>query len=286
MEARSRNRDRLAEVYREYRPFMARYITSRVGERERSVVEDLTQETFIRAWPYLNKVAVTEDRPLYGWLASVARSALSHHHSQDYRANQQRDAEDPAGPESGVWNRMAPVAGEADEGDPRIAALTAAMEVLPPKIREAVELRVAHGMVLDHVAVEQGVSKTTVRSRIDQGLAMLRDHLAGVTPAPAPASARPDPMARARRAVAEAHSRVTPGAGHPGPKPVASASGGEDTAADSVARARDAVAQAHQRVAADASRRSDDAAQAGRVARWYAEDQAAQRGSDAGRGAW
>lgn len=95
-----------------------------------------------------------------------------------------------------------------------------------------------------------------------------------------------DPLARARRAVAEAHRLVAEGetwyAGQAG-VPV----GDGDPGGDPVARARRAVSTARRWVTRGEHRLAQDTAQAGRVARWHAEDQdrERERGDTTDRGA-
>jgi RNA polymerase sigma-70 factor, ECF subfamily len=211
VEARARNRDLLEGVYREYRPFTTHFIARQVDERDRSLVEDLTQETFLRAWPYLDKVEVSQDRPLRGWLATLARQTICHEHREGRRGNQQHAAEWPAAPDSPVWHISPPDQRDSAPGvGPRVRAdLAAAMAGLPPAIRQAVELRVANGMLACDVAEELKVSRETVRVRVNKGVEALRATLTQRAAARAPGRVPPDPVARARWAVAQAHQRIT-----------------------------------------------------------------------------
>lgn len=210
VEARARNRDLLDGVYREYRPFTTHFIAGQVDERYRSSVEDLTQETFLRAWPCLDKVEVSKDRPLRGWLATLARRTIWNEHREDRHGNQQHAAERPAAPDSPVWHISPPAESDsATSVGPRVRAdLAAAMASLPPAIRQAVELRVANGMLAIDVAEEQKVSRETVRVRVNKGIEALRATLTEPPVARAPERVPPDPLARARAAVAQAHQRI------------------------------------------------------------------------------
>lgn len=236
VEARARNCDLLAAAYREHRPFTVRFLARQVDDRDRSAVEDLTQETFIRAWPYLDKVEDTAERPLRPWLAQIARQTLHNQYRRD--PGKQHAAERPAAPNSPVWHWKQPAAGDTTARvDPRVDQLTAALATLPPAIRQAVELRVANGMLVTDVAEEQQVSREAVRCRVTRGLTALRATMADHPATKAPGRETADPMQRARRA----------------------------------------VAQAQQRAAAGEARQAAGATRVEQMARWHADDQAAYR---------
>jgi RNA polymerase sigma factor (sigma-70 family) len=207
--ARLNNRDRLAEVYAAYQPWAVRWISGRVRERDRHVAEDLAQNTFLRAWSGLDKAPTGErEREMYPWLATIARGEVAAYYRRG--AGQQRAAEQPTAVDSSVWNSTRHAVGPALDApaDATAARLCEALDGLPARTRQAVELHIAHGMSQSAVAQEMRCEKTTVRRRAHEGLAALREQLASFGTPPASHAGTADPLARARQAVAEVRQRV------------------------------------------------------------------------------
>ncbi len=200
------SRDRLTEVYAEYRPWAVRFISGRVQDRDKQVAEDLAQDTFLRAWPTLATAEFTAASPPRPWLATIARRVVAEH----YRSGPglQRAAESPVAEDSPVWQTAAaaPQADAADDvvTDRRQAALTAALNGLPVATRRVLELRYLHGRSRREAAQELGRGTATVDRRAAAGLAALR----GDAVLEAAVTVREDPLARARRSVTEVHERV------------------------------------------------------------------------------
>jgi DNA-directed RNA polymerase specialized sigma24 family protein len=196
--ARVNNRDRLAEVYAECRPWAMRRIAREMQPWDRHSAEDLTQDTFLRTWPHLGRVKVGNERPL---LSTIARYAVCGHYSSHPNGHQ-RVTTEPVAADSPVWrSRHFAIPGPdvlADEPDPRLAA---AMDSLPEETRHAVEMHVADGMPVSVVADHLHRGIPAVRRLANEGLAEPRVKL-GVT------TAAVDPLDRARRAVAQVHQRV------------------------------------------------------------------------------
>jgi RNA polymerase sigma-70 factor (ECF subfamily) len=65
------------------------------------------------------------------------------------------------------------------------AVVEGAMALLPEEQRTAVILKEYHGMTFQEIADLQGVPLSTVKTRLYQGLSVLRKHLKDKTPAPA-----------------------------------------------------------------------------------------------------
>jgi RNA polymerase sigma factor (sigma-70 family) len=209
--AMATNRDRLAEVYAAYRPWMVRWIAARVRERDRHAAEDLAQNTFLRVWPRLDGSRATGDHgPVYyRLLATIAQGEIADHYRTS--TGRQHALEDPVADYSSVSataGHAAPVVVDAPAGETH-SRLREALDGLRDYQRDAVELHIAHGMPRGAVAEELHCSPPTVTRRAQTGLAKLREQLANVSPREATQEAPADPMTRARRAVAQAHQRVT-----------------------------------------------------------------------------
>jgi DNA-directed RNA polymerase specialized sigma24 family protein len=103
---------RFADIYTAYRARVAAYIAPQTRGNDRHLVEDLTSETFIRAWRALPQLQADDDTKLFAWLATIARHAVA-----DYYRVARNVREIPA--DTGDWryaNRnLAPAASGAYE---------------------------------------------------------------------------------------------------------------------------------------------------------------------------
>lgn len=140
---------------RQWRPYVAAVIGRNLGDPTR--VDDLTQETLVRAWRGLDTWQPTGTNPL-AWLATIARRIVI----DDYRHRQNRPVEatfgDPA-------DMPAPLV------DPYTAILDRAqvVNVLAPLVKEHREALVLHHMMgLTHTeaAARLGVPIGTLKSRL------------------------------------------------------------------------------------------------------------------------
>jgi RNA polymerase sigma-70 factor (ECF subfamily) len=140
----------------------------------------------------------------------------------------------------------------------RPQALQEALAGLPAEVRDAVELRVVHGLSAGVAAARMHCRKARVSELTTEGLAALRHRL--TTEPPVATDEPPHPSEPDRPAPPWGDpTHQTPGAE-------------EDRCADALARARVAVAEAHQRVATQMAEQD----RARDVARWHAEDQATE----------
>lgn len=277
--ALANNRERLAQVYREYQPHTVRYIARRVEPQHSHAVEDLAQETFLRAWPDLHKVQPRDGGSLHGWLSTIARYRVASYYRPDRpnAATGQHAAETPIATDSPFWGSRHLVdqsaTANADAVEDRLD-LHAALPRLSAEARQVLEMRYLRGLSRDAVAKQLHHSKDKIDKLTDEGLTGLRGMLGDIPHVRESAAAiaeTTDSMVCARQAVAEVHRRVAEGeprhVGQPVPAPAECRC---DEFADSMARARAAVAQAHQRVAQGADRGADEAARAEQLARWHA----------------
>lgn len=142
---------------RQWQPYIATVIARNLGDPNR--VDDLTQETLIRAWRALDTCRPTGPGPsIRGWLATIARRIVI----DDYRARQVRPLEatfgDPA-------DMPAPLV------DPYTQVLDRAQvaTVLAPLVkehREVLVLRHMMGLTQAEMAARLGVPLGTLKSRL------------------------------------------------------------------------------------------------------------------------
>lgn len=127
------------------------------------VAEDLTQETFIRAYRAL--IGYDRDRirslQLRGWIWTIALN-LGRNHARDrarrptpVELEDRIGVEDPEPPDSAAWDR-------------RLGAL-------PTTQRRAVVLRHVVGLDYDQIAEATGRAEGTVKSDVHRGLTKLRE---------------------------------------------------------------------------------------------------------------
>lgn len=150
-------------VYAEYHP--AVYRTIRAVVLNAAVAEELTQETFERA--YRAREGYRPDAPVGAWLHRIAVNlAISHLRRERL-------------------SRLLPlrlgVPGPPDLRE-QVEARTLVEEALgelSPKLRAAVVLHYYHGFTRDEVAAILGVPSGTVASRIAKSLVVMREKLSG-----------------------------------------------------------------------------------------------------------
>ncbi len=138
--------------------------------RDVDLVEDIAQETFIRAWRALHQFR--GDAQFYTWLYRIAVNTakkalldLKRHPSSAAGHGDGNDEEDETS-----WRENEPSTQETPESEfaaREIArAVNAAMEALPEDLRQAVTLREMEGLSYEEIAEAMDCPIGTVRSRI------------------------------------------------------------------------------------------------------------------------
>jgi RNA polymerase sigma-70 factor (ECF subfamily) len=284
------NRERLAELYGEHRRYTVNYIARRVEPQHCHAVEDLAQDTFVKAWPSVHTVEVRDGSSYRRWLTAVARNrVLAYYRPDRPNAASRHGAEAPVSPHAPLWWSPRLVddsaAAATDAVETRLD-VRAALAQLPAETRRVLELRYLDGLSRDAVARDMRIGSQTILARTTEGLATLRGKLDDGTHTGGPAAPAGE------RALAVAREQATRRGGQwPTKREVARRAGvAEGTAAaalrrlraqsaaetvDPIVRARCAVAQAHQRVTEQAA-----ATRALQSARWHAEDQATEQRHD------
>jgi RNA polymerase sigma-70 factor (ECF subfamily) len=169
--ARAQRGDRLAQaalIARYERPVFA--LLSRMMGRDRAAVEDLAQETFLRALRALPRFSTQGPARLSTWILTIAtRLALDHHRRRTPPLEDLAAAE--AIPVGLPWPDQA--------ADRRAvaAALTEAVAALGPPFRAAFLLREAHGLSYEEIARALEIDEGTVKSRLSRARAALQEAL-------------------------------------------------------------------------------------------------------------
>jgi RNA polymerase sigma-70 factor (ECF subfamily) len=142
--------------------------------RDVDLVEDIAQETFIRAYRALHQFR--GEAQFYTWLYRIAVNTAKKALAEMKRdpivtesALRSRSDED----DETYQDRNEPISDETPESvlaaNEIAAAVTAAMEALPVELRQAVTLREIEGMSYEEIAEIMDCPVGTVRSRIFRG---------------------------------------------------------------------------------------------------------------------
>jgi RNA polymerase sigma-70 factor, ECF subfamily len=151
------------ELYeREYRSV---YRTVRAMVFDPSLAEDLSQETFVRAYRSRDRYRPTG--PVGAWLHRIAVNVTISHLRRE-KLSRLLAPRLLMGPGTGGYERI-----EAK------TLLERALARLSPRVRAAVVLHYYHGYTRDEVARILGIPSGTVASRIAKAMAVMRQELAG-----------------------------------------------------------------------------------------------------------
>lgn len=171
--AQARDADAFAALYEQHVNRIFAHVRARVGDE--AVAEDLTAQTFLRAWQAIERYRPVAGRPFIAWLFAIANNLVVDHYRR-YRREL-----------IGVEDRPG-----ADLGDPERRALDLelreeirrAMGRLRGEHQLIVALRLVEGLSYDEVAAITGKRVGALRVTMCRALAQLRKELStrGVRP--------------------------------------------------------------------------------------------------------
>jgi RNA polymerase sigma-70 factor (ECF subfamily) len=154
-----------AEIYR-----YLRRVTASASE-----ADDLTQETFLRAWRAYR--ALPEEANVRAWLFTIATNLARNHFRAESRRRRALDALEADGPASDD---------AGPEGERRMnevrARVEAAVNGLPVRQRLAFVMRKIHELDYDAIAQSLGCSADTARAHVFQALRKVRQSLDDARP--------------------------------------------------------------------------------------------------------
>jgi RNA polymerase sigma factor (sigma-70 family) len=184
-----------AEVYRQYRPFVASYIQRRIRTRDRGWVEDLTQDTFLRVWPKLEQGTPPIER-MHGLLATIARGVMVNHYQRhqgghQVRPEHERITETCVPPDSVLWQRTAYGDAKAEPETTRVDEhhdLATAWQKLPAETRAAVYHRAVDGESWQQIAHRLRTHHYLAQDVVHEALQTLRHDMSAGYPAAATAA--------------------------------------------------------------------------------------------------
>ena len=154
-----------AVLYDRYADRVYRHIAYRVGVPD---CEDLTQQTFLKAWQAIGRYRVTEV-PFVSWLLTIAHNIVVSH----YRAKREHL---PLAEDLPKVDEHADPHSQAERQE-RQLAVRRAISRLKPEFQQVVALRYLEELDYADIARQLGKKEPTVRVILHRALRELRKHM-------------------------------------------------------------------------------------------------------------
>ena len=158
------NREAFAALFDQYQPELTRFLLARTGG-DRALAEDLTSQTFTRAWAAFDRYQTGSSR---GWLYQIARNLLIDHLRR--RGTDRLDPDAPLASSAPALDETI-IAQEASE------LLHGAIDDLSEPQRSIMILRL-HGHSSREIALRLGLGHEAVKSHQYRAMAKLKTALA------------------------------------------------------------------------------------------------------------
>jgi RNA polymerase sigma-70 factor (ECF subfamily) len=146
--------EKIEHLYHAHGPALLRYLQRNFGRC--AAAEDLLQETFVQALRRQDRLSVA-DSPR-AWLFGIAR----HVGLTALRRNRPTESLEVMSP-------------KLAEPNPELATMREAISLLPPAMREPLELRLRENLSYEEIAAMLEIPIGTVRSRLHTAMQKLRD---------------------------------------------------------------------------------------------------------------
>lgn len=165
---RLRHGDRTAAEELVDRYYERIYLFMRAVGHDRQISEDLTQETFLRAWYHIGQLR--DGKALNGWLFRIAGnvSRLYWRKRRDVNTTRMDGLELPLGGPNGL---------EGASRQEDMVRLRKAVARLPRKLRQAIVLHYVEQLTISEAADAAGVRHGTLKSRLNRALEALRKQM-------------------------------------------------------------------------------------------------------------
>lgn len=161
------NRDALTQLVERHYDALIGYVY-RLTYGDRSLAQDLVQETFLRVLRGIDGYEVS--RPFKPWLYAIATNlARNHYTSADQRRTRSSDEDE----DQTAADLPDDAIGEKDEQQ----AVIAALRELPDLHREVIILAYYQSLSLAEIAATLKIPVGTVKSRLSNGVARLREKM-------------------------------------------------------------------------------------------------------------
>ena len=144
-----------------YSSWLYRYAYWICGDR--TIAEDLVQETFLRAWRFLD--SLKEEAAAKSWLTTIVRRENARRFER-----KQFDYSD-------VEMDTLPATQSDFDARPEVVALRIALKQLPANYREPLILQVIEGYILEDIAEIMSLPRNTVATRLHRARQKLKQQL-------------------------------------------------------------------------------------------------------------
>jgi RNA polymerase sigma-70 factor (ECF subfamily) len=155
---RQKRYENLVEAYSSW---LYRYAYWLAGEKQ--TAEDLVQETFLRAWRFMD--SLKEESAAKSWLTTILRRENARRFER-----KQLDYSD-------VEMDTLPAAQQDFDARPEVIALRIALKKLPGAYREPLILQVIEGYTLEDIAEIMSLPRNTVATRLHRARQKLKQQL-------------------------------------------------------------------------------------------------------------
>ncbi len=163
-------------------------IALRVGAVDRSLIDDLVQETYLRAWRNIHTLdSPARFRP---WLIAIAQRVRLDEHKHRSRRKRQGPSSNTEPDDSPAPTVASSPEQQATLNEEKSRAIEA-MQALPDQYRDVLALRYLSDADTSEIARQLALTTGSVRGLLHRGLELLRDQLrepSPITPRPTPAA--------------------------------------------------------------------------------------------------
>ena len=161
------------QIFRAYFDRLQAYAERYVREPE--VAEEVVANVFVRLWAQRAEWHVRESLKSYLYAAVRNQALMWLDHENVVNRTRKLGEQEQRSPGMG----QAPASAEEElQAAELAAALEAAIDRMPPRVRDAYVLSRQHGLTYAEVAEEMGISPKTVEIHLGRALKMLREDLA------------------------------------------------------------------------------------------------------------
>ncbi len=165
------SRDAFGQLYARYLPVVAGFLRRRL--RDRGLVEDLTSETFARAWRAIRSVR-DQGRDVGAWFLTIARNLVRDHVRSHRVQREALTADVEALVDVAVALTSTPSVERVVLARLAAAELGRRVAALPAGQREVIWLRFEHGLSARQVAARLGRSEGAVKALQHRAITRLR----------------------------------------------------------------------------------------------------------------
>lgn len=156
--------DELVEIHGDR---LASWVRTRLGERARRAteVEDVLQDTYVRAFEALDRFTWRHEHSFFRWLCTIAEHLIWNASRKRSHAQLKLVSDPPASGVSPSRNMRR---------HERFERLESSLDDLKPREREALGLSRFEGLTAREIAARMNVSEITVKRLLSRGLERLR----------------------------------------------------------------------------------------------------------------